>query len=147
MTEKIKKLGAAAYPALIAAAAAIVGLIIYIVNATTGYMAGRELNFLIVAATLVSIVLLAAAVLCADRLDGKVVDLMLVLAGVLLIVGFSLFILDRVSIIADIYFLPVNYPDSEAATMNSALAGFVLYLLGIVMTTAAAFITRPGEAG
>ena len=146
MTEKIKKLGAAAYPMLIAAAAAVVGLIVYIVNATTGYMAGREINGLVVAATLASIVLLAAAVLCADRLDSKLVDLMLVLAGVLLIAGFSLFLLDRVSIIADIYFLPVNYPDSEAATMNGALAGFALYLVSIVMTIAAAFITRPGEA-
>ena len=145
MSEKIKKLGGASYPAMIAAVVAIISLIVYIVNATTGYMSGREMNFLIVIATLVSIVLLAAVVLCADRLDNKVVDLMLVLAGVLLIVGLSLFILDRVSIIADIYFLPVNYPDSEAATMNSALAGFVLYLLGIVMTAASAFITRPGE--
>ena len=147
MTERIKKQGKAAYFILAAVVFAIIGFIVYVVNSTTGYMAGKSVNGLIVVFTLAAIVGLAVTVVFANTLDNKLVDLLLVLSGALAIAGLSLFIMDRVSIIADIYFLPVNYPESEATTMNSALVGFGLYLLTIVMTAAAAFITRPGEAG
>lgn len=38
----------------------------------------------------------------------------------------------RVSLAADVYFIPVNYPASEATALHISIVGAVCYLVGIV---------------
>lgn len=135
------------FPALIltSAVASAIGLVVYFVNTTTGYMAGRGLNMAVIAATLVAVIALAADAVLMDKLSDMVIDGIMVGAAILQIVGFLLFVLDRVSIVADVYFLPVNYPASEEVALNMAIVGFVLYILSIVLTAVAAFTARPNE--
>lgn len=122
-----------------------VGLIVYLVNTLTGYMAGRGLNAVVVAATAVAIIALAADAVSMNKLNDVAIDGIMVGAAVLQIVGFLLFVLDRVSIVADVYFLPVNYPAAEETALNMSIVGFVLYILAIILVAIAAFSTRPSE--
>lgn len=134
-------------PALLLASAVVsaAGLIVYLVNTLTGYMAGRGLNAIVVAATAVAIIALVADAVSMDKLNDMAIDGIMVGAAVLQIVGFLFFVLDRVSIVADVYFLPVNYPAAEETALNMSIVGFVLYILAIILTAVAAFSTRPGE--
>lgn len=141
----MKQQGRAPVLMLTSAALSAVGLIVYLVNTTTGYMAGRGLNVTVVVATAIAVIALAADAFSMDKFSNMAIDGIMVIASVLQIVGFLLFVLDRVSIIADVYFLPVNYPASEGAALNMAMVGFVLYIIAIVLTVAAAFTTRPNE--
>lgn len=134
-------------PALLLASAVVsaTGLIVYLVNTLTGYMAGRGLNVTVVAATAVAIIALVADAVAMDKLNDIAIDGIMVGAAALQIVGFLLFVLDRVSIVADVYFLPVNYPTAEETAMNISIVGFVLYILAIILAAVAAFSIRPSE--
>lgn len=134
-------------PALLLASAVVsaTGLIVYLVNTLTGYMAGRGLNVTVVAATAVAIIALVADAVAMDKLNDIAIDGIMVGAAALQIVGFLLFVLDRVSIVADVYFLPVNYPAAEETAMNISIVGFVLYILAIILAAVAAFSIRPSE--
>lgn len=59
-------------------------------------------------------------------------DVLLVAANVCLIGSFAVFVLARVSLAADVYFIPVNYPASEATALHISIVGAVCYLVGIV---------------
>ena len=59
-------------------------------------------------------------------------DVLLVAADVCLIGSFAVFVLARVSLAADVYFIPVNYPASEATALHISVVGAVCYLVGIV---------------
>lgn len=134
-------------PALLLASAVVsaAGLMVYLVNTLTGYMAGRGLNVTVVAATTVAIIALVADAVSMDKLNDITIDGIMVGAAVLQIIGFLFFVLDRVSIVADVYFLPVNYPAAEETALNISIVGFVLYILAIILAAVAAFSTRPSE--
>lgn len=142
MKEKNKNRGKYEYVMAAAAIFAIAGSIIYVVNSVTGYMAGRGVDGWILVLSLIAIAGLAAVLIFRGRFGDIAADLIVYVATVLLIISFALFVLNRVSIIADIYFLPVNYPAEEATTLNVAIVGFILYILAIVAATAAAFFDR-----
>ena len=66
------------------------------------------------------------------KLPAVVNDVLLVAANVCLIGSFAVFVLARVSLAADVYFIPVNYPASEATALHISIVGAVCYLVGIV---------------
>ncbi len=127
---------------LAAVAATLIGLVIYLVNSTTGYMAGQGLNALVIGLSVVSMVALAARVFAGDRLPEVLNDVLLVGSEVLLLVSFAQFVLERVRLAADIYFIPVNYPASEQTSLNVALIGVAYYLVAIVLLVVKAFTSK-----
>lgn len=122
---------------LVSVAAAAVGLVFYFVTTMTGYLAGSAPNFLVIACSAAAILLLAA--LAFGRLRGGARDVTILAAGFLLIAGMILFALDRTSLAADLYFIPVNYPASEQTAFNLSVVGIAGYLAAIVADMAAAF--------
>lgn len=123
--------------ALTAAVAAVAGLCFYLVTSLTGFLAGAPLNMPILACSAAGILLLAA--LAPGRLAGSVKDLAVLAAGLCLIAGMVLFVLDRVSLAADLYFIPVNYPASEQTAFYLSLVGIAGYLAAIVADMVVAF--------
>ena len=87
---------------LAAAAATLIGLMVYLVNSTTGYMAGQGLSALVIALSVVAIVALAARAFAGNRLPAVLNDVLLIGAEVLLLVSFAQFVLERVRLAAGI---------------------------------------------
>lgn len=121
---------------------ALVSLIIYIVSGTTGFMAGTILNAVPIVLTILAIGVLVACVLLSDKLDKRITGVLLAVACVFLAVSFCVFAVERLQIFADVWFIPVNYPESEGAALNSTVTGIVFYVLSAVCVIVAGFGER-----
>ena len=106
---------------IVAAVASVIGLAVYGYTSMVGYLAASATSTLPVVLTVAVKPLLDA---------GN--DVLLVAANVCLISSFAVFVLARVSLAADVYFIPVNYPASEATALHISIVGAVCYLVGIV---------------
>lgn len=124
-------------PGLVAAAASAVGLAFYLVTSLTGYLAGSSMSAAVLVCSVLAVLLLA--VLASGKTSGGVKDLVILAAGFLLIAGMIFFALGRVSLAADIYFIPVNYPASEETAFQLSVAGIAAYLVAIAADMTAAF--------
>ena len=122
-----------------AAIAALVGMIIYIVTSTTGYLATAVMNPTPIICTIIAIVVAVLAAVGEEKIHPIVYDAMILLINVLLLVSFYRFILGRVSLAADVYFIPVNYPASEATALHISIVGAALYLIADIVMIVAAF--------
>ena len=103
---------------IVAAVASVIGLAVY------GYTS--------MVLTVVALVCLALRQFAGSKLPAVVNDVLLVAANICLIGSFAVFVLARVSLAADVYFIPVNYPASEATALHISIVGAVCYLVGIV---------------
>lgn len=117
---------------LVAAVAGIVGLIVYGVTSLTGYLAASATNPMPVILTVLALVCLILRQFAGSKMPALVNDLLLIAAAVCLIGSFYVFVLARVSLAADVYFIPVNYPASEATALHISIVGAVCYLISIV---------------
>ena len=114
---------------IVAAVASVIGLAVYGYTSMVGYLAASATSTLPVVAELVCLALRQFA---GSKLPAVVNDVLLVAANVCLIGSFAVFVLARVSLAADVYFIPVNYPASEATALHISIVGAVCYLVGIV---------------
>ena len=99
-----------------AAAAALVGMIIYIVTSVTGYLATSAMNPLPVICTVAAIIIAAVAAVQEEKIPSVPYDILLVGISVLLLISFYYFILGRVSLAADVY-----CPPSKSSSMGTML--------------------------
>lgn len=129
----------------LAAVAAIVGVIIYIFTSVTGYLASSALNILPIVSTVIAIVLMIAVMFANQKLPQAVTDIAMFVAVALLLYSFYEFVLGRVSLAADVYFIPVNYPASEATALHISIVGIALYVVADIAMIAAAFVRRSAE--
>lgn len=129
----------------VAFAAALIGMVLYILTSTTGYLAGTTLNIWPILCTAAALLLAAVLLLAEKKLPSIAGDILLIASALLLIVSFSLFVLGRVSLVADVHFIPVNYPQSEEVALNISLVGIALYLLSILVMIAVAFSGKFGK--
>ena len=113
---------------IVAAVASVIGLAVYGYTSMVGYLAASATSTLPVVLTVAALVCLFAG----TKLPAVVNDVLLVAANVCLISSFAVFVLARVSLAADVYFIPVNYPASEATALHISIVGAVCYLVGIV---------------
>lgn len=127
---------------LIALVGAVIGLAVYILTSTTGYMAGQGVNAMTIALSVIAIVALIVKIALGGHVANVVNDVLLIGSEALLIVGFSLFALARVRLAADIYFIPVNYPASEQTALNISIIGVVCYLIAIIALIVKAFAAK-----
>ena len=129
-----------------AAAAALVGMIIYIVTSVTGYLATSAMNPLPVICTVAAIIIAAVAAVQEEKIPSVPYDILLVGISVLLLISFYYFILGRVSLAADVYFIPVNYPASEATALHSSIVGAVFYLIADIILIVTTFTKKKANA-
>lgn len=128
---------------LIAAIAALAGMIVYIFTSVTGYLAASAVNPWPIVCTAASIILLAVIIFLNRRLQAGITDVLVILASLLLLVSFYFFVLSRVQLAADVYFIPVNYPASEASALHISIVGVALYLIADIAVITAAFVGKP----
>ena len=111
---------------IVAAVASVIGLAVYGYTSMVGYLAASATSTLPVVLTVAALVCLALRQFAGSN------DVLLVAANICLIGSFAVFVLARVSLAADVYFIPVNYPASEATALHISIVGAVCYLVGIV---------------
>lgn len=126
----------------IAAIAALVGMIIYIVTSVTGYLATAVMNPMPVICTVIAIIIAAFAAVGEKKVNAVVYDILIVLINVMLLVSFYWFISGRVSLAADVYFIPVNYPASEASALHISIVGAALYIVADIVMIVTAFVKK-----
>ncbi|MBQ8159172.1 MAG: hypothetical protein IJ083_00350 [Clostridia bacterium] len=136
-TKAVKK-NAFAVILLISGILALAGVIVYLVNNQTGYMASIHTSL----APLV-VILPLVAVICAIVLNAKP-DLLKGLTGfgtlvlaIVMAAATVLFVQARVDVIGDML-NPVNHPDAQVTAVTWSLVGIALYclsFLGLVITT------------
>ena len=121
---------------IFATVTALAALVIYLVTSLTGYLSNTAMDIWPVVRTVVAIALLFAA----DKMKTSAVkDIVIVLTGLALIGCLSLYAMARVQLAADIWFIPVNYPEAEATALYWSVAGVALYLISFVTVTVKAF--------
>ncbi|TFD83528.1 sodium:proton antiporter [Cryobacterium lactosi] len=118
------------------------GLIFYIVTSTTGYLVGSVIDPLPIVLTAIAILLLGAEIWLGGRIRPFLRDLALIASIALLALSFATFLLARVPLAGDVYFIPVNYPEAEAVTLHLSFVGLGLYAVAIVVLTVAAFSAK-----
>lgn len=131
----IKKNGVTVAAVLMAAA----GMVIYMVTSMTGYLASSAVNPWPVVCTVAAVVMLVVSAGMGSKMTAVMGDILVMAASVLLLVSFYYFVLARVQLAADVYFIPVNYPASEATALHISVAGVVLYLLADIAVIVKAF--------
>lgn len=129
----------------VAALAALVGVIIYIVTSTTGYLAASAMGAWPIICTIAAVVLAAVVIVMNQKMPTLLVDVLNEVILVLLLVSFYFFIMARVTLAADIYFIPVNYPASEATALHISIVGAVLYLIAIIAVIVNGFLPKKHE--
>ena len=84
----------------------------------------------------------AALLALSGFFKGKKRTLTALAAGFLLILFFHQFAMGRVSVTADIYFIPVNHPSEENAAMTQSIAGMAALLVSWLAVTIHAFTAK-----
>jgi len=128
----MKKVNAFGYILCASAALALVGMVIYIINSLTGYLAGNApLNPAII---LLPLVVAACAVflfLKPDTFNDTITGIVTFALAVLMAVATVLFVTERVDVIGDML-NPVNHPETQVTAVTWAIAGIVIYFLSFL---------------
>ncbi len=135
----IKKQSVFGWITFAAAVLSLVGLIIFIVSGTTGFMAGQPISALTIVFTIIAILGLGTLFAISEKIDKRIVGGILFVLVVLLAVAMCMFIMDRLQLFADVYFIPVNHPKIEDAALSATIAGIVFYILAIIGTIVVGF--------
>ena len=138
MAVKSKKQSGLAW---IAVCAAAVGLVLYIVSSIV-FPSKSILGWQVIAATAVGLLLLAVVAYAGETLPKFLRDVCILGGGLALIAAISFFVLNRVDPAADIWFIPVNYPAAEKASLYVSCAGVALYCVAFIATTIKAFAAK-----
>lgn len=118
---------------VIAALAALIGLVIYVVSSYTGYLATSTADMRPIVFSVLALVLLVILYVMGGKLPGLYYTVLLWAAAVLVIASFGYFAMFRVSLAADVYFIPVNYPAAEEIALKISIGGIAGYVVSILM--------------
>lgn len=118
---------------ILAALAALIGLVIYVVSSYTGYLATATADMRPILFSAIALVLLVVLYVMGGRLPGICYTAILWAAAILVIASFGYFAMFRVSLAADVYFIPVNYPEAEEIALKISIGGIVGYAASILM--------------
>lgn len=138
----IKKQSVSSWIAMATAALTLVAMIIYIVNSTTGYLTGSNMNAVPVVFSVISIVLLAALVATSGKLNHWIITLIMLATVVLLSVSLSVMVGARTDVAGDQWFIPGMATAEKGACLNGAIAAAVFYIISILAVFAMAFTAR-----
>ena len=139
MLNWIKKQSIAAWIILGAAIFALIGLIIYSVNSTTGVMQNVKLDVEPIIYSVLAIVLLAGIIAANGKVPQWVISAAMVVVVVFLALSIGDFIYNRTDVAGNQWFIPDLDTPEQGACLSQAIAGVVFYVLSIAATIAAAF--------
>jgi hypothetical protein len=124
------------------ALAAVIGMIFYVITGVTGYLAGTPLDVWPILLPIFVFVIAAAVFVYGEKLKEWMLDLILQALVILESLSFVFFVMARLSCFADVWFIPVNYPAAELATVNLSVAGIVFTLLSVFAFIACGFMGK-----
>lgn len=142
MLNWIKKQSIAAWIILGAAIFALIGLIIYSVNSTTGVMKGVTLDVEPIIYSVLAIVLLAGIIAANGKVPQWVISAAMVVIVVFLALSIGDFIYNRTDVAGNQWFIPDLDTPEQGACLNQAITGVVFYFLSVVAVVVAAFIGK-----
>lgn len=116
----------------------IPGFIIFLVNSTTGYLAGSKLSALVVTLTILAFLVGILMPVFGEKLR-KFAGIGALLIAVMVGISIAGIAWTIEGVAADIFFIPVNYPESENATWALGLTSVIFYLLSFLSATVACF--------
>ena len=142
MLNWIKKQSISAWICLGAAVLALIAMILYIQNSTTGIMQTVPLKTLAIWFSAISVVLLAALFAIGDRLPHWIVSIVMLVAVVFLTVSICSLINNRTDIAGDQWFIPGMDTPEKGACLSGAITCIVFWVLSIAAVIVAAFFGR-----
>ncbi|MCH4210684.1 MAG: sodium:proton antiporter [Bacilli bacterium] len=137
-----KKQSTAGYLIDVTTVFALIGLIFYIVTSTTGFLAGSSMDAWPIVLSIFTIAIGVGVFFFGDSLKGWMIDIILPVMCVLLSATLCLFVIDRLSLFADVWFIPVNYPAAEGVLLNISIVGIAFYIASIILTVSAGFMDK-----
>lgn len=117
---------------------ALVGGIIFLVTATSGYLKGNTYNIVVFVFALLGILFIIGSVLV-DIKFPKFGVLLLIVASLFLSLAFANGVLDRVNFIGD-SFIPMDYPASFYAALGATYACLILFVVSAAILAVSCFI-------
>jgi hypothetical protein len=141
MLNFFKKLNVASWLAFASVLAVLVAVIIFLINSTTGYLAGQPVDMLITLFSFLAAAVIVCTVVLYNRFS-KFADIGLAVAVVFLIVCIVRLVLIRTIIFEDVYFIPVNYPKAQGVATIVTIVAAVFYLISLGCLIASSFFKR-----
>ena len=139
----LKRFTKSTWVAVAALVLLLVAFIIAVVSGTSGYLAGKAMNPVVLACSIIALIILVALPFIFDRISNIIVDVLIVAVGILIAVSIGALIWDRTPLAADVWFIPVNYPAAEEAALNTSIVGAVFYLLSLICLVVLCFFDDP----
>lgn len=136
-----KKVNVFGWILCVSAVIALVGVIVYIINTTTGYIAGAPVNALVILLPLIVIACAVVLFLKPDLLKEPLTGIVTFLLAVIMAVATILFALERVEVVGDML-NPVNHPDSQVTAVTWSIVGIVLYFVSFLGTAVSTISDR-----
>ncbi len=134
----IKKQSAGFYLTVFAILLGAAGIIAYFVNCNTDYFSNLGVNAVLVVCVILALILEVIYIIGSERDSSKLyLDVLPVAAGVLLMVGFVIFVSLRVNSIATILSFERNA--QTMSDLSSAIVGMVCCLLAVIFTVISSY--------
>ena len=149
MLEKLKaKLTVRNLLLLISLITGIVGFIIYMITATTGYFVNKSPNAIVLVFSILFI-LAAIAFIAFDEKIGKFDTIVFFFLACCIILSFIFFILDKEEVVAEMM-NPVNHPQKQIDAATNTIVGVVFYGVSFIFLAASSFfdskkVSKPAE--
>ncbi|MCD8307135.1 MAG: hypothetical protein LUD51_02770, partial [Clostridia bacterium] len=87
----------------------------------------------------ISIVLLIGAPLIADKMDSRIPVVFVLVAAVLMSVSACVYIMERLSLFADMWFIPLDPAQAEVDALAPTMAGIIIYFVSAIVAVVACF--------
>lgn len=121
---------------------ALVGMIIYVISGTTGYLAGSELSAPCIVMPLILTLCAVVFFMKPDAFKSEsATGLATFVLAVLMAFATVFAVVSRLDVIADML-NPVNHPDSEVTAVTLSIVGIVLFFVSFIL---AVVTTMGGE--
>ncbi len=114
------------------------GFIIFLVNSTTGFLYGNPLSATVTSLSIIAFLLGICLALFGEKL-GKFAGIGYLLVAAMVAISIAGIAWSVEAVVADLFFIPVNHPESEDAAWALAVTSLVFYALSFLSATAACF--------
>jgi hypothetical protein len=118
------------------------GVIFYIITGTSGFLAGNAVDPWPIILSLLGVAIGVVLFLFAPKLPSWAIDVLLGALLIALSASFCLFIYDRLTLFADVWFIPVNYPAAEKTWLGVSLIGIIFQIMSVIALIVAGFMDK-----
>lgn len=122
----------------------LIGFIMYMVVATTGYFVEKNPNIAVTILSILFIVGSIAFVIFDDKIQ-KYETIVIFLLATCLILSIIFFILDKEEVVGEML-IPVNHPQKQIDAAITSIVAIVIYLVGFVTFAVSTFLDNKKKA-